>query len=92
MPTFTKEVIFTIPAGKILYSSEIMSTKIADLKTSGDLISNDIVNISPTQKKMTMVWKDLNAFETWQTWLQESSERTNSANYLSNNNITVSTA
>jgi hypothetical protein len=90
MPTFTKEVIFTIPAGKTLYHSEIMSTKVTDLKTSGDLISNDIVDISPTQKKITTVWKDLNAFKTWQTWLQQSGERTNSENYFSNNNITVS--
>ena len=91
MPTFTKEFIFTIPSGKTLYSSEIMSTKIAELKKSGDIISNNVVDISPTQKKITMVWKDLAAFETWQTWLQQSNERTNSTNYFSNNNITIST-
>jgi len=91
MPTFTKEFIFTVPEGKILYTSEIMSTKVAELKASGDLISNNVVNISPTQKKLTMVWKDLNAFEAWKTWLEQSNERTNSANYFSNNNITIST-
>jgi hypothetical protein len=91
MPTFTKEFIFTVPPGKILYTSEIMSTKVAELKASGDLISNNAVNISPTQKKLTMVWKDLNAFEAWKTWLEQSNERTNSANYFSNNNITIST-
>ena len=90
MPTFTKEFIFTIPAGKTMYQSAAISTKIADLKTSGDLISNDVVDISPTQKKITMVWKDLNAFDNWRAWLQSSGESNNSLNYMSSNNITIS--
>ena len=90
MATITKEFIFTVPEEKTLYGSEIMGNKIAELKASGDLISNDLVDISPTQKKITMVWKDLNALETWRTWMQQSNEFTNSANYFSNNNITFS--
>jgi hypothetical protein len=84
---YTKEFIFTIPEGKTLYQSETITNKMHELRTSGDLISVNVVTISPTQKKSTMVWKDINAFETWTTWFNLSGEKEKAVGYMSTNNI-----
>jgi hypothetical protein len=88
--SYTKEFIFTVPEGKALYRSVNIDNKVEELKASGDLISVSVVDISSTQKKIIMIWKDITAFNSWQNWKDTSGETSNNLNHMSTNNISLS--
>jgi len=90
--TFIKETIINIPAGKSEYTSTALRNKIAELRTSGDIISINRVILSETQTKITTTWKDEVSYNTFKSFMTTSGEKDKLNEYALTNLIEYTTA
>ena len=87
--TFTKQFIMNIPEGKYGYFSAAGEAKMAEMTSTGDIISFEIVNVSPTQKKHIRVFRNKECYDAWISWFQ-SNLAADFNSYNTNNGITLS--
>jgi hypothetical protein len=85
---YTKQWMFTKNADTNFYTSSAISAYTTDLKISGDIVSTNRETVSPTQTRLTIVFRDEASFNSWTNWIQ-SNEVSSIDNYHSANNINV---
>ena len=84
---YTKVVETVLTGGKSFYTSEILTNKIVELHTAGDLTMTNEV-LSNGTNKCVQVWKDEAAYNSFMSWLGSSGELSKMQAYHVANNIT----